>query len=282
MKMMKMTVNDALILAKETLFNVPDRDVDAVWIVCAVTGIKRNSLHFEKDKELTEKQILTLNAILERRKTREPLQYILGFVPFYNIILNTDARALIPRDETALLVEEALIRIKRNLYKTVLDIGTGSGAIAIAVKKNAPDILVTAVDISENALSLAKENAKENETEIEFIKSDLFENLQNRKFDCILSNPPYIPTKNMEKLEKELSFEPKNALDGGSDGLDFYRDIIEEAKEHLTKGGLLMFEIGFDQADAVRTLLSKKGFTDNYVLQDYSKLDRIVLAFYEG
>ena len=282
MKMMKMTVNDALILAKETLFNVPDRDVDAVWIVCAVTGINRNSLHFEKDKELTEKQILTLNAILERRKTREPLQYILGFVPFYNIILNTDARALIPRDETALLVEKALIRIKRNFYKTVLDIGTGSGAIAIAVKKNAPDVLVTAVDISENALSLAKENANENETEIEFIKSDLFENLQNRKFDCILSNPPYIPTKDMEKLEKELSFEPKNALDGGSDGLDFYRDIIEEAKEHLTKGGLIMFEIGFDQADAVRTLLSKKGFTDNYVLQDYSKLDRIVLAFYEG
>ena len=111
---------------------------------------------------------------------------------------------------------------------------------------------------------------------------DLFENLQNRKFDCILSNPPYIPTKDMEKLEKELSFEPTNALDGGSDGLDFYRDIIEEAKEHLNKGGLLMFEIGFDQADAVRTLLSKKGFTDNYVLQDYSKLDRIVLAFYEG
>ncbi len=277
-----MTINDALKLAKETLFNVPDRDVDAVWIVCAVTGIKRNSLHFEKDKELTEKQISNLNAILERRKTREPLQYILGFVPFYNIILNTDARALIPRDETALLVEQALTRINRNKYTSVLDIGTGSGAIAIAVKKNAPDILVTAVDISENALSLAKENAKENETDIEFIKSDLFENLQNRKFDCILSNPPYIPTKDMEKLEKELSFEPTNALDGGSDGLDFYRDIIEEAKEHLNKGGLLMFEIGFDQADAVRTLLSKKGFTDNYVLQDYSKLDRIVLAFYEG
>lgn len=277
-----MTINDALKLAKETLFNVPDRDVDAVWIVCAVTGIKRNSLHFEKDKELTEKQISNLNAILQRRKEREPLQYILGFVPFYNIILNTDSRALIPRDETALLVEEALIRIQRNFYKSVLDIGTGSGAIAIAVKKNAPDVLVTAVDISENALSLAKENAKENETEIEFIKSDLFENLQNRKFDCILSNPPYIPTKDMEKLEKELSFEPKNALDGGSDGLDFYRDIIQEAKEHLTKGGLLMFEIGFDQADAVKTLLSKNGFTDNYVLQDYSKLDRIVFTFYEG
>ena len=277
-----MTVNDALILAKEALNNVPDRDVDVIWIVCAVTGIKRNSLHFEKDKELTEKQIFNLNAILERRKTREPLQYILGFVPFYNIILNTDNRALIPRDETALLVEQALKFIEKNNYKTVLDIGTGSGAIAISVKKNAPQACVTAVDISENAIFLAKENAKENETEIEFIKSDLFENLQNKKFDCILSNPPYIPTKDMGKLEKELSFEPKNALDGGSDGLDFYRDIIQEAKEHLNKNGLLMFEIGFDQGDAVKTLLSKSGFTDSVVLKDYSKLDRIVYTFYEG
>lgn len=277
-----MTVNDALILAKKTLFNVPDRDVDAIWIVCAVTGIKRNSLHFEKDRELTEQQIFNLNAILERRKTREPLQYILGFVPFYNIILNTDSRALIPRDETALLVEQALKFIEKNNYKTVLDIGTGSGAIAISIKKNAPQTCVCAVDISEEALSLAKENAKENETEIEFIKSDLFENLQTKKFDCILSNPPYIPTKDMEKLEKELFYEPKSALDGGSDGLDFYRDIIEEAKEHLTKNGLLMFEIGFDQADAVRTLLSKSGFTDSVVLKDYSNLDRIVYTFYEG
>jgi len=277
-----MTVNNALVLAKQTLNNVPDRDVDAVWIVCAVTGIKRNSLHFEKDKELTEKQIVSLNAILQRRKTREPLQYILGFVPFYNIILNTDNRALIPRDETALLVEQALDFIQKNNYKTILDIGTGSGAIAISVKKNAPETCVTAVDISEKAISLAKENAKENETEIEFIKSDLFENLQNRKFDCILSNPPYIPTKDMEKLEKELSFEPKNALDGGSDGLDFYRDIICQAKEHLNKNGLLMFEIGFDQGDAVKTLLSKSGFTDSVVLKDYSRLDRIVYTFYEG
>lgn len=277
-----MTVNDALILAKETLSNVPDRDVDAAWIVCAVTSIKRNSLHFEKDRELTDKQAETLNAILQRRKEREPLQYILGFVPFYNLILNTDKRALIPRDETANLVEHALELINKNGYKTVLDMGTGSGAIAISVKKNAPQTLVTAVDISENALSLAKENALINEVQVEFIKSDLFENLQNKKFDCILSNPPYIATKDMEKLERELSFEPKCALDGGSDGLDFYRDIILEAKAHLNKNGLLMFEIGFDQSDAVKTLLAKSGFVDSRVLKDYSHLDRIVYTFYEG
>ncbi len=274
-----MTVKDALKKAKEELKNVPDRDVDASWIVCAVSGLTRNQLHFDSDKVLSQKQEQILDNILSRRKTREPLQHIFGFVPFYNIELKTDKRALIPRDETAILVEKALEFINAKNYRSVLDIGTGSGAIAISIKKNA-DVSVSAVDISEDALSLAKENAKMNEAEISFIKSDLFENV-SEKFDVILSNPPYIPTKDIEKLEKELSFEPECALDGGSDGLDFYRDIILEAKDHLNKNGLLMFEIGFDQGDAVRTLLSKSGFTENFLLKDYSGLDRIVYTFYE-
>ena len=274
-----MTVKDALKKAKEELKNVPDRDVDASWIVCAVSGLTRNQLHFDSDKVLSQRQEQILDNILSRRKTREPLQHIFGFVPFYNIELKTDKRALIPRDETAILVEKALEFINAKNYRSVLDIGTGSGAIAISIKKNA-DVSVSAVDISEDALSLAKENAKMNEAEISFIKSDLFENV-SEKFDVILSNPPYIPTKDIEKLEKELSFEPECALDGGSDGLDFYRDIILDAKDHLNKNGLLMFEIGFDQGDAVRTLLSKSGFTENYLLKDYSGLDRIVYTFYE-
>lgn len=275
-----MTVKEALNKAKEELKNVPDRDVDASWIVCAVAGITRSELHFLSDKELSEKQILLLEKILERRKTREPLQHIFGFVPFYNIELKTDKRALIPRDETAILAELAIDFISKNQYNTVLDIGTGSGAIAITVKKNLPKVRVTASDISENALSLARENAIKNNTDIEFIKSDLFENISG-KFDAILSNPPYIPTKDIEKLERELSFEPENALDGGADGLDFYRDIILEAKEYLNKNGLLMFEIGFDQGDAVKTLLAKSGFTDAKVVKDYAGLDRIVYCFYE-
>lgn len=273
-----MTVKDALLKAKEELKNVPDRDVDASWIVCAVSGLTRNQLHFDSDKVLTEKQEELLDKILARRKTREPLQHIFGFVPFYNIELKTDSRALIPRDETAILVEKALEFINQNKYKTLLDIGTGSGAIAITIKKNAPEVIVTASDISEKALSLATENAKSNDADVSFIKSDLFENI-DEKFDVILSNPPYIPTKDIEKLEKELSFEPENALDGGADGLDFYRDIIAEAKSHLNKNGLLMFEIGFDQGDAVRTLLAKNGFTETFLLKDFSGLDRIVYTF---
>ncbi len=275
-----MTVKEALQKAKEELKNVPDRDVDAAWIVCAVSGLTRNQLHFDGDKILSEKQEILLDNILKRRKTREPLQHIFGFVPFYNIELKTDARALIPRDETAILVEKALEIIGEKKYETILDIGTGSGAIAITVKKNAPETKVTAVDISENALSLAKENAQANDVDINFIKSDLFENISD-KFDVILSNPPYIPTKDIEKLEKELFFEPENALDGGADGLDFYRDIIAEANEHLNKNGLLMFEIGFDQGDAVKTLLAKNGFVESFVLKDFSGLDRIVYTFKE-
>lgn len=275
-----MTIKDALKKAKDQLKNVPDRDVDASWIVCAVSGLTRNQLHFDSDRVLSEKQEILLDKILARRKNREPLQHIFGFVPFYNIELKTDSRALIPRDETAILVEKALEFIEEKKYKTVLDIGTGSGAIAVTVKKNAPETEVTASDISEKAISLAKENAKNNGVDVCFIESDLFENVFG-KFDVILSNPPYIPTKDIEKLEKELSFEPENALDGGADGLDFYRDIIAEAKEFLNKNGLLMFEIGFDQADAVKTLLAKNGFVESFVLKDFSGLDRIVYTFNE-
>ena len=275
-----MNIKDALALAKRELNNVPDRDVDAAWIVCSVMGVSRSALHFEGERELTKKQEEALLNIVERRKKREPLQYIFGFVPFYNVELKTDSRALIPRDETAILVEKALEFINEKQYNTVLDIGTGSGAIAVSVKKNA-SVSVTASDISEQALSLARENAEKNKCEIEFIKSDLFENI-TKNFDVILSNPPYIPTKDIERLERELSFEPQNALDGGSDGLDFYRDIIFEAKQHLNKGGLLMLEIGFDQGDAVKALLAKNGFTESVVLKDYSGLDRIAYTFYEG
>ncbi len=275
-----MNIKDALALAKRELNNVPDRDVDAAWIVCSVMGVSRSALHFEGERELIKKQEEALLNIVERRKKREPLQYIFGFVPFYNVELKTDSRALIPRDETAILVEKALEFINEKQYNTVLDIGTGSGAIAVSVKKNA-SVSVTASDISEQALSLARENAEKNSCEIEFIKSDLFENI-SKKFDVILSNPPYIPTKDIERLERELSFEPQNALDGGSDGLDFYRDIIFEAKRHLNKGGLLMLEIGFDQGDAVKALMAKNGFTESVVLKDYSGLDRIAYTFYEG
>ena len=270
-----MTVADALARARQVLKNVPERDVDSAWIVCFVCSLSRGELHFNKDKELTAEQEQALEKILLRREKREPLQYIFGAVPFYNIELKTDARALIPRDETACIAEKTIEKIKQNNYSSVLDIGTGSGAIAIAIAKNTT-ANVCATDISEKALLLAKENAQANNVEIEFIKSDVFNNLQGRHFDVIISNPPYIATRVLEKLERELSFEPQNALDGGADGLDFYREIIEQAKQHLNKGGLLVLEIGYDQAAAISMLLKSAGFVDFKIEKDYSGLDREV------
>ena len=273
-----MTVREALAFARKTLDQVPDRDVDAAWILCAVTGLSRGLLSVEGDRVLTDREEALLNAILARRATREPLQYIFGSVPFYDLELKTDKRALIPRDETALLAEEVIRLARENGWKTALDIGTGSGALALSIKHSLPDVSVTASDISTDALALAKENADRLHLNVRFVESDLFEKLAGEKFDLIVSNPPYIPTKDLETLEKELSFEPENALDGGADGLDFYRDIIAEAPAHLNNGGCLAFEIGFDQADAVSILLSKKGFDRVRVLKDYAGLDRMVLA----
>lgn len=273
-----MTVSQAIKRAREVLDKVPERDVDSAWIVCFVCALSRSELHFCKDKELTPAQANELEEILARRATREPLQYIFGSVPFYNIELKTDARALIPRDETACIAEKTIGIIQQKKYSSVLDIGTGSGAIAIAIAKNC-DCRVCALDISEEALSLARENADKNEVELEFIKSDLFSEVKNRRFDVIISNPPYVATRELDKLERELSFEPQNALDGGADGLDFYREIISEAKEHLNEGGLLVLEIGFDQAAAIKTLLTGAGFTNFTVEKDYSGLDREVYCF---
>lgn len=276
-----MNVNDAIKYASSVLSAVPDRDVDVSWILCAVTGLSRCELRLEKDRVLTLKQENLLKAILERRATREPLQYIFGFVPFYNVELKCDSRALIPRDETACMVEQAVNIINTKKYSSVLDLCTGSGAIAVAIKYNVPQTQVCASDISEDALSLAGENAKKNSADIEFKQGDLFEPWQTRKFDMIISNPPYVATRDMEKLEKELSFEPALALDGGCDGLDFYRDIISEAKERLNHGGMLMFEIGFDQGDALSFLLAKQGFSEIKVEKDYSGLDRVVSCIFE-
>jgi len=272
-----MTVGEALAFAKKELYSVPDRDVDSAWIVAYVADIKRSMLRLDADKELTPFQEEKLRAIVERRKTREPLQYIFGFVPFYNIALHCDERALIPRDETSLVVERAMELIKKHSLKTVLDIGTGTGAIALTVKHNMPEVRVTASDISEKALSLAQENAKALSLEVELIKSDLFESISG-KFDMIISNPPYISSADMEKLERELSFEPRNALEGGADGLDFYRDIMAEAREHLNENGIIVFEIGYDQGSALKALFAKYGFIDSVIEKDYSGIDRIAIS----
>ncbi len=250
-----------------------DESAEAEWIVSLTIGVKRDEL--DSDKLVSPSLVEKANKLAEERLTGRPLWYCVGDTEFYGYKIKVDERVLIPRPETELLVENALRAI--NKESEVLDLCTGSGAIAIAVQKES-GAKVTASDISEDALSLANDNAETNGAEIEFVLSDAFENLKGREFDVIISNPPYIRTGDIAGLQREISFEPKIALDGGEDGLSFYRIIAKAAKKHLKKGGALFLEIGCDQAEEVKKLLKKAD--DIEVIKDYEGKDRIVKAVY--
>ncbi|MBQ0099860.1 MAG: peptide chain release factor N(5)-glutamine methyltransferase, partial [Firmicutes bacterium] len=183
-----------------------------------------------------------------------------------------DERVLIPRPETEILILEAKKYITTN--SKVLDLCTGSGALAIAISKEC-NIKVKASDISYEAITLAKENALMNNAEVDFIESDLFSNLKEEKFDVIVSNPPYIKSDDIDNLQKEVKdFEPRVALDGGVDGLDFYRKIANEAKKHLNKDGVLLLECGISQAEEIKTMFD--GYSKIEIIKDLEKIDRVV------
>ncbi len=250
-----------------------NEDAEAEWIVSITANIKRDEVY--SDKMIKAKFVDKINKITEERCTRRPLWYCIGNADFYGYTIKVDERVLIPRPETELLVLEGKKYIKEN--SKVLDLCTGSGAIAIAVSKECK-IKVTASDISDKALTLAKENANLNNADVEFIESDLFDNIEE-KFDVILSNPPYIKKDDIEGLEKEVKdFEPHLALDGGIDGLDFYKKIILKAKEHLNIEGVLLLECGIGQAEQIVQMLD--GYKEVEIIKDLEKIDRIVKAVF--
>ena len=226
--------------------------------------------------ELNNKQIERLKDIINKRENSYPLQYAIGEWEFYNIRLKVDKRALIPRFETEIIVDYL---IKSQMKKdSILDIGTGSGAIAISLAKNIENTYVIGSDIEDKALSLAMENKEFTGIEnVDFVKSDLFNNIKG-KFDLIISNPPYINKKDYESLDKELYFEPKSALYGGCDGLDFYRGIIKNSSKYLNNKGHLVFEIGYDQKNILNRLLKDEGFVNIENIKDFNDFDRFIIA----
>lgn len=245
---------------------------DAEWIVSSVLGISRSEV--KALDTISENDLAKVKQMVERRAKGEPLQYILGEQDFLSARIKCDRRALIPRFETEYMVD---LVIKQTSYEAkVLDLCTGSGAIAVAVKLQRPDCTVTASDISEDALSLASENATQNGVDIRFIKSDMFETLVG-EWDTIVSNPPYITRSEMKKLSREVKTEPHTALYGGIDGLDYYRTIAREAHKRLNVGGILFLEVGRGQAYAVADMLVTNYRTVE-VLQDLDGVDRIVRA----
>jgi len=232
-------------------------------ILTTVKQCRRVDLYIDP-LPLTPEQQFHLKEIHSRRQQGEPIQYILGSCEFLGIPLRVDSRVLVPRPETELLVETAvnLIREFKKTPARVLDLGTGSGNIAISLAKMVDSIDVTAVDISAEALALAKENAGDNGvlSKIKFVESDLFMNLKNhllknQLFDIIVSNPPYILTSQISELPSDVQHEPLLALDGGADGLKFYRRILAEAPAFLKAGGKIVWEIGDNQAESICELI---------------------------
>lgn len=261
--------------ARLTAAGVPDAALDAEYLLAEVLHCPRLSLRLEKSQPLTAEQASAFEALLLRREQREPLQYILGTQPFMGFLLRTDSRALIPRNDTEALCEQALLRLLPE--QRALDLCTGTGALAIAMKKLCPKADLTATDISLSALALAQENAERLGAEIRFLQGDLFAPVAGEKFHVIVSNPPYIPEGLRGRLQAEVNQEPELALFAGADGLDFYRRIAEQAPAHLQPGGWLLLEIGDTQYPAVSALLSP-AFTGISLVQDMSGLPRVVVA----
>ncbi len=249
--------------------------IDAWYLFAEVTGMTKTEYFLNATKELEPELRKRYEEYVKQRLERIPMQYIIGEQEFMGLTFEVNENVLIPRQDTEILVELAL-QVSEDA--DVLDVCTGSGCIAISIAKLSSVRSMTALDISEAALLTATRNAKKNETDVMFIKSNMFEKI-TKKYDVIVSNPPYIPSKVVDTLMPEVKdHEPRLALDGTEDGLAFYRILAEQAKNHLNLGGKVFFEIGCEQAADVCTLLRENGYDKIQVTKDYAGLDRVVSA----
>lgn len=261
-----------------TLHNITEAQLDAEVLLCGVLNITRTKLVTLRQETITQEQYIKYQQYLNRRITREPIGYILGSTEFMGLNFTVNSNVLIPRQETELLVEQANNFIKQNNSTKILDLCTGSGCIATSIAYYNQNVSVTAVDISKNALSVAKQNAITNNVSnrIDFIESNMFSNIIDKKFDIIISNPPYVTKEEYEGLEKELFFEPKNAFLADEDGLTFYKIIAENAKHYLNSKGVLLLELNANISLQIADLFSDFLFVR--IIKDYSNLDRILIA----
>lgn len=274
-----MTVKEALQCGTDALIKagVPDPKIDTAYMLCFVTGLERMTLSLNDGEALTQQQEQAFIRLLLERSRRVPLQYLLGTQSFFGREFQVDPNVLIPRPETELLCEQALYAVSALEAPEALDLCTGSGAIAVTLKLERPDMHVSACDISDSALHLARRNALDNGADIAFYQGDLFEPLAGKRFDLIVSNPPYIESGECERLQPEVRSEPRLALDGGEDGLAFYRRILTDAPAYLKSGGVLALEIGQTQSLAIKALMAKR-YHNVRVLPDLSGLPRMVLC----
>jgi len=258
-------------------------------LLSSIFNCSRSAL-YSQEWSLNAAQAKKLSEAIFLRSQGMPLQYILGEVEFFGLVFQVDSRVLIPRPETEILVEMVLKSAAGQMK--ILDIGTGSGCIAVSLAKFLPEAQIDALDVSFEALNLAKENALINSADknINFLQSDLFSvfkknNVNNRlrNYDIIISNPPYVRSGDINGLQKELAYEPRMALDGGADGLDFYRRVIAEAGNFLNKEGLLFLEIGFSQGEDIEKIVfAGNDFAVDEIIKDYSGIERVMIMRKHG
>lgn len=278
-----MTIKQAL--TKGTIIlksnNVESPKLKARLVLQYVLNIKREQLIIYDNEQITQQQEKVYMQNLEKLIKGTPLQHITNSQEFMKMNFYVNNHVLIPRPDTEILVEEVIKIAKEYTNPVILDLCTGSGAIAVSLAKYIPNCKVYASDISKKALEVAKINAKNNEVEnkIEFLESNLFEKIKNLKFDIIVSNPPYIRIEVIESLDAEVKQEPIIALDGGEDGLKFYKEIVEQAYPYLKLGSYLCFEIGYDQKiDVIEIIENSKKYEKTYCKKDLYGNDRVIVT----
>lgn len=271
-----MTYREAMALGEKilTMAEIVEAKTDAWLLLEMACKIDRSFYYLHMEEDLPEEQLSEYEIALRKRAEHVPLQYIVGETEFMGLKFKVNSSVLIPRQDTETLVEEALKAVRPGMR--VLDLCTGSGCIIVSILHNVADVEGYAIDISKQALNVAKENARLNEVSVMFERSDLFDNVTGT-FDVIVSNPPYIPTAEIVKLMPEVrGFEPMEALDGKEDGLYFYRKMIPECRDYLNPDGRVLFEIGYDQGEAVSGIMREAGFREVQVIKDLAHNDRVV------
>lgn len=269
----------ALLKATASAFRnagIPDPEVDAALLLSHVTGQPPLSLRLDMTTVLPDDVLTRFDVLVSRRLTRQPLQYLLNTQPFLGRDFYVDERVLIPRPETELLAERAIAALREHPHPVALDLCCGSGALAVSMALEVPGAQVHAADLSPDALAVTAKNAELLGASVTLHQGDLFAAMLEIAFDVIVSNPPYIPSADCLTLQEEVRREPMMALDGGTDGLDFYRQIARSAPHFLRPGGVLLLEVGFDQAEAVMALLAD--FADVQAHEDYQHIPRMIEA----
>lgn len=255
---------------------IADSAIDAWYLLEYCADIDRTWFLLNRGEEIPDSVYQKYQEALKKRSLHIPLQHLTGEQEFMGLPFHVNENVLIPRQDTETLVEEVLKVVKRE--DRILDLCTGSGCIVISIVKFADHVTGMGADLSEQALAVARENARNLQADVTFAKSDLFEQIEE-KFDCIVSNPPYIATDQINSLMEEVrDHEPRMALDGKEDGLFFYRKIIAESHAYLKERGWLFFEIGCDQGDVVSAMMRHAGYENVKVKKDLAGLDRVVMG----